>query len=135
MAELIGIPLDGGGVVVVEVGDARGLPVGLPGGSGAGRSGPDGVVPDGVVKAGRPAELVGRAVQSLEGALEPVARAARSMAATLREAGPDEVKVEFGVQLTAEAGAVITRTTGECNLQVTMCWRRDGSPTNEPPPT
>ena len=44
--------------------------------------------------------------------------------ARLREAGPDEVTVEFGLQFTAEVGAVITKTAGECNLKVTLRWER-----------
>jgi len=32
--------------------------------------------------------------------------------------------VEFGLQFTAEVGAVITKTAGECNLKVTLPWER-----------
>lgn len=109
MSELIAVPLGGGGTVIVESGNP-----------------PDG---RGVVKAGRgvpTAEAAVRAAQTLETALEPVTAAARATLAKLREAGPDEVTVEFGLKLTAEVGAVITKTTGECNLKVTLRWERTG---------
>jgi hypothetical protein len=40
---------------------------------------------------------------------------------------PDEVEISFGVQLTAETGAVIARTGVQGHLQVTVRWQR--SPT------
>lgn len=107
MTELIAVPLDGGGAIVVEVDD----PVG------------------GVVKTGRPGKIVGEATQSLEAALGSVGPAAKSVLAKLREAGPAEITVEFGLRLTAEAGAVITKTSGECNMTVQLRWSRaDGFP-------
>jgi Trypsin-co-occurring domain 1 len=108
MSELMAVPLDGGGTVLVEFGDTPS--------QGA------------VVKAGRgaapPAGVAIRAAQTLESALDPVTAAARATLTKLREAGPDEVIVEFGLKLTAEMGAVITRTAGECNLKVTLRWER-----------
>lgn len=38
---------------------------------------------------------------------------------------PDEVTIEFGVELSAEVGAVIARTAATAHLQVTLAWRRD----------
>lgn len=113
MASLVAVPLDGGGVVVVEMDEP---PTG------------------GVVKATRPGEVVGQAAASLESALTGIVPAARSVLARLREAGPEEVTVEFGVKLTAEAGAVIARTAGECNLKVTLHWDRDHGVAGEAAP-
>lgn len=76
-----------------------------------------------VVKAGR-AERMAEAVQTLEAALESVLPAAQSILAKLRQAGPHEIAVEFGVNLTVEAGAVIAKTAGGCHLKVTLHWRR-----------
>lgn len=100
MTELVAVTLEGGGAIVVEMDHAAGT----------------------VVKAGRPGEVVGRATQSLENALESVGPMAQSVLAKLRESGPQEVTVQFGLKLTAEAGAVITKTSGECNLTVTLHW-------------
>ncbi len=108
MSELMAVPLDGGGTVIVECADTPSHGT--------------------VVKAGRggasSAGVAVRATQTLELALEPVTEAARATLTKLREAGPDEVVVEFGLRLTAEVGAVITRTAGECNLKVTLRWGR-----------
>jgi hypothetical protein len=104
MTELVAVPLESGGAIVVEMDDALG----------------------GVVKAGRPGEIAGQAAQSLEAALDSVTPAAESIVAKLRKAGPHDVTVEFGLKLTATAGAVITKTTGECNLKVTLLWKGSG---------
>lgn len=102
---MIEVPLDDGEHIFVEVDDDAG-----------------------VVKAGRPGEVAAKAAQSLESALESVAPTARAVLAKVREAGPQQVTVEFGVKLSAEAGAVITRTSGECNFKVTLRWEnRDGA--------
>ena len=37
---------------------------------------------------------------------------------------PEQVEVEFGVRLNAEAGAVIARTQAEGHLQVKLTWTR-----------
>lgn len=102
MTELVAVPLENGGAIVVEMDHAQ----------------------SGVVKAGRPGEVVAQATQSLEAALESVTPAAQSILAKLREARPHGITVEFGLKLTAEAGAVITKTAGECNLKVTLYWER-----------
>ncbi|MFI9247983.1 CU044_2847 family protein [Streptomyces sp. NPDC053086] len=57
---------------------------------------------------------------TLHDALEPVTAAARATLDQLRKAGPDEVAVEFGVDLAVEAGAVITKGQAGCHLKVTL---------------
>ena len=37
---------------------------------------------------------------------------------------PDEVAVEFGVQLSAQTGAFIASVAAEANFTVSMTWRR-----------
>lgn len=102
MGELLAVPVEGGGSLVVEV-DAHEA---------------------GVVKAGRPGQVAGQAAKSLQEALAPLVPAATAMLDRLREAKPSEVTLAFGVKLTAEAGAVITKTAGECNFTVTLHWRQ-----------
>jgi hypothetical protein len=60
--------------------------------------------------------------------LESVAPAAQSILAKLRQAGPQEITVEFALMLTAEAGAVIAKSTSGCHLTVTLHWERDNEP-------
>lgn len=103
MVELVAVPLDSGGVIVVEMDHAQA----------------------GVVKAGRAGQIVGTAAQSLEAALESVTPAVQSILAKLRQSRPREVTVEFGLMLTAEAGAVIAKTASGCHLTVTLRWERD----------
>ncbi|MGH3754108.1 MAG: CU044_2847 family protein [Pseudonocardiaceae bacterium] len=100
MTELVAVKLERGGVVVVEMDHVDGA----------------------VIKAGR-ADRMAEAVQTLEAALESVTSAAQSILATLRQAGPHEIAVEFGVNLTVEAGAVIAKTAGGCHLTVTLHWK------------
>jgi hypothetical protein len=106
MADLVAVPLDNGGVIVVEMDHTEG----------------------GVVKAGRPGQIVGKAAQTLEAALESVTPAAQSILAKLRPARPHGITVELGLMLTAEAGAVIVKTASECHLKVTLHWGRDDDP-------
>lgn len=75
-----------------------------------------------MVKAGRRGQIVGRATRPLAAALDSVAPAAQSILAKLRQAYPHDITVEFGLKLAGEVGAVITQTTGECNLKVTLRW-------------
>ncbi|UUY52788.1 hypothetical protein NRK68_36650 (plasmid) [Streptomyces yangpuensis] len=105
MAPLARIPLDGGGFVLIEAPAA----------------------PDGPVKAGRVSDAIRDLPGSLEDALEPVTQAAHVALEQLRKAGPDEITVEFGVDLAVEAGAVITKTGAHCHLKVTVRWEQAGS--------
>lgn len=89
MRSLARMPLEGGGVVLFE---ASPEPV-------------DRLRPDGPVKAGRTADVIRDLPRTLEEALAPVGNAAQAVLTQLREAGPDEVEVEFGVDLSAGAGA------------------------------
>jgi hypothetical protein len=100
------IPLDGGGGVLVEQSAASW---------------------DGPVKAGRVGDAVRELPVTLDRALEPIAEAARATLEQLRKARPDEITVEFGVDLAFEAGAVITKSQAGCHLRVTMAWKSDGT--------
>ncbi len=106
MAELVAVPLEGGGVIVVDMDHAQA----------------------GVVKAGRPGQIIGKAAQTLEAALDSITPAAQSILSTLRPARPQEITVEFGLTLTAEAGAVITKVASGCHLKVTLRWDRADDP-------
>ncbi|MEV0177174.1 CU044_2847 family protein [Streptomyces sp. NPDC050803] len=104
MTPLTRIPLESGGWLLVE------------------EPGP----PDaGPVKAGRIGDTVRELPATLEGALEPVTEAARATLAQLRKARPDEITVEFGVDLAFEAGAVITKSQAGCHLKVTVAWKSE----------
>lgn len=100
------IPLDGGGFILVED--------------------PGAAWQEGPVKAGRIGDAVGELPVTLEAALAPVTAVARAALDQLRKAGPDQIAVEFGIDLAFEAGAVITKSQAGCHLKVTVSWNGDG---------
>ncbi|MFJ9517590.1 CU044_2847 family protein [Kitasatospora sp. NPDC101801] len=67
---------------------------------------------------------VERAGETFEQALAGVRAAAGAALAVFRDGSlkPDEVEIEFGVKLTAEAGALIARTAAEAHLTVRLSW-------------
>jgi hypothetical protein len=85
----------------------------------------------GVERAARVDDVVVKASQSLESALGPIRVLADAALARLGELArqPEQVEVEFGVRLNAEAGAVIARTQAEGHLQVKLTWTRPAAST------
>ncbi|MEU9286647.1 CU044_2847 family protein [Streptomyces sp. NPDC048275] len=74
-----------------------------------------------------------QAARTFEGSLEGVRAAAESALSVFRDGSlrPDSVEIEFGVKLTAEAGALIAKSAVEGHLVVKLSWspgRSDGSP-------
>ena len=107
MKHLIEFPLEDGDVIVVEVDEPE----------------PKG----GVMRAARPGEIVVKAGQTFEAALERIKPAAGTIIAKLRglHDPPDEVEVEFGLRMSADAGAVIASAGAEANYKVTLKWKRE----------
>jgi hypothetical protein len=104
MTELMRIPLERGGEVYVEAEPVAGLE-----------------------RAGRVADFVEDASQSLEQALLRV-RDAVSVAVTQfveMAEQPDEVELKFGIKLDAQAGAVIARTGLQGHFEVKLKWRHN----------
>jgi hypothetical protein len=64
---------------------------------------------------------------TLEGAPSEVRDAAAATIAQFQDMArkTDEVEIEFGVKLNAEAGAIIAKTGMEGHFQVTVRWTRD----------
>ncbi|MFB7508638.1 CU044_2847 family protein [Streptomyces broussonetiae] len=83
-----------------------------------------GVESDGPVKAGRIGDAIHDLPTSLQAALGPVTETARAALEQLRRAGPAEVEVEFGVDLSCQAGVVITKGEAACHLKIKATWRR-----------
>jgi len=71
------------------------------------------------------ASTVERAERTFESALETIRTVAEGvlgqMAGLARH--PDEVKVEFGLQLSAKAGAVLAAAAGTAHLRVELTWQ------------
>ncbi|MFE9747267.1 CU044_2847 family protein [Saccharothrix saharensis] len=81
----------------------------------------------------RGGDVIRSAATSLDDALRHVRKAASTALANFREMDvrPDEVQVEFGVKLTAQAGAVIAKTGVEGHLKIKLTWTRDLTPVRE----
>lgn len=109
MKRLVEFPLDQGGSVIVEVDDLATGPTvrGLKSGS----------------------ALVEQADKTFQDATAAVTPAARSLIAQLRsiDDAPDEVGIEFGVQLSAQTGAFIASVAGQANFKVSLTWRRQAA--------
>lgn len=78
----------------------------------------------GMQPVGRGGDAVVRAAGTFEHALAGVRSAAEAALAVLRDGTlrPDAVEIEFGVKLSAEAGALIARTTADAHLTVKLSW-------------
>ena len=111
---LVEFALEDGGTVVVEVDEPSGAPVTR--GIGKDRS-----------------TLVVEADKTFEDATAAVTPAVRSLIVRLRsiENPPDEVGIQFGVQLSAQTGAFIASVAAAANFTVSMTWRRGTPPVAE----
>ncbi|MEU3741872.1 MULTISPECIES: CU044_2847 family protein [unclassified Streptomyces] len=68
--------------------------------------------------------LLARTRMSLHEALEQVKPTLAMVAETLRELGPDEAEVEFGLKMGGETGVIIAKGTAEVNFAVRLTWNR-----------
>lgn len=80
-----------------------------------------------MVKAVRGEGVPEKAHQSFEAALEKIRPAAQTIIAKLRALHdpPDEIEVEFGLKMSAEAGAFIAAASTEANYKVTLTGKRE----------
>ena len=106
MKRLIEFPLADGGSVFIEIDEPEGA--------------------GGTVRAARPGELAEKAQVTFEEALQRIRPAAEAIVGRLRDLSdpPDQVGVEFGLKLSAAAGAIIAAVGAEANYKVTLSWRR-----------
>lgn len=61
-------------------------------------------------------------------AVAPAAEAAKVVLDKIREAGPHQVAVKFGVRASAGGNWIVTSASAECSFEITMTWSRDGEP-------
>ena len=75
----------------------------------------------------RDSKVINKASQTFEAALETVKPAASGIIAKLRKLvdPPNEIEVEFGILMSADAGAVVATAGVEANYKVTLKWKRD----------
>jgi Trypsin-co-occurring domain 1 len=89
-----------------------------------------------VVTRGGDSGLVERSHRRFEDAVERVEPAVRALVDRLARmpVAPDEIELTFGIQLSAEFGAIVTNATSTANFAITMRWTRAAVPAAEPPP-
>lgn len=106
MTQLIEFPLNDGKSIILEVEEA------YIGGD---------TIP--VASAG---EVVAKAKQTFENAMENIKPAAGVIITKLRDISdpPDEIEVEFGINLSASAGAIVANASVEANYKVKLTWKK-----------
>ena len=106
MKRLVEFPLEEGGFLLVEVD-----------------------VPEewGMIPAAISEGLPQKAQQTFEVALDKIRPAATTIIKNLRALHdpPDEIEVEFGLKMSADAGAIIAAAGIEANYKVTLTWKRE----------
>jgi hypothetical protein len=100
---VIDVPVGVGGVLRVQAADAD-LPPGLE------------------LATLRPGEVVARASESLDSALEQLRPAVDTIRRQLEALTPHEVSVEFGIVLGAETGVVVAKGTAEVHFTIGLKW-------------
>ncbi|MFJ6053974.1 CU044_2847 family protein [Streptomyces sp. NPDC092307] len=97
---------------------------------------------DGLVRVARPGQVMARASRSLAEMVTGIRPVAQSFVDGFRgmAQAPDELNLEFGLSISAEADVVISSTAAEANFKISLTWTRspsDGSttgPASDPPP-
>ena len=79
------------------------------------------------VQVSRSGDLVQKAKQTLDEAITNLKPAAEVVLQRLRslDLKPDEIAIEFGIKLSAEAGAFIASASSEANFQISMKWSKE----------
>lgn len=106
MTYVMEVPVAEGGQLLVQV-DADDLP--------------GGVRP---AARGRPGQVVAVAKKSIEEAIDQIKPAVDAVASRLKTMSADEVTVEFGLVLTAEGNAVVTKGSAEVHFTMTLAWKK-----------
>lgn len=105
MAYVIEIPVEGGGRLLVQAGpEAAELELATRG--------------VGVT--------IARARESVQAAVDQIKPGLEAVLGRLKDMAADEVTVEFGVVLGAEAGAVVAKGSAEAHFAVTLSWKKPG---------
>ena len=126
---------DGGEVAIQVVDDAPPGPVEPAGAAAPGAPGSEDGAPPGLTVRGIPSGSLptrgvvsGRLVERTQQSLDEVLAHARPAVTTLlrqvrgQDDAPDELEVEFGIQISLEVGAYIAAASSTANFRVTMRW-------------
>ncbi|MFE4534606.1 CU044_2847 family protein [Streptomyces scopuliridis] len=91
-------------------------------------------VDESLIRVGRGSRSVARAERSLAQMLDTVRPVAENFVGRLRGMAnsPDEITLEFGVSLSAEADVVIASTATAANFSVSLTWNRTDATASTP---
>jgi NTP-dependent ternary system trypsin peptidase co-occuring protein len=106
LAYLVEFPTEGGGSILVEVE----------------REGLAGFQPASV----NPGEVAAKATGSVQAAMDKLLPTVNAIGDRVKTLAPDECTVALGVKLTAEAGVIVSKATGEANFTITLKWNKAG---------
>ena len=111
MKRLVEFPSEDGGSILVEVDDN---------GPSSGGSG------GGTLRSSRPADMIERAQVTYEEAFDRIKPATESLIGRMRllPDPPDEIFVEFGIKLSAAAGAILASASADAQFTLRLTWRR-----------
>jgi hypothetical protein len=117
MKRLVEFPLEDGTSILVEVDEP-----GVSGGTGGS-----------TLRSIRPTDVIERARLTYEEAIDKMRPAALSVITHMRQLPdpPDEVAVELGISLSAEAGAFLASAAAQANLVLTLTWKSIGTPRSQ----
>ncbi|MEV8545963.1 CU044_2847 family protein [Streptomyces sp. NPDC051572] len=81
---------------------------------------------DGLVRVARPGQVVARATRSLGEMVAAVRPVAQNFVDGFQGMArrPDEISIEFGLTLSAEADLVISSTSAQANFKVALVWHK-----------
>ena len=115
MSTLVEFPVAGGGTILV-VADRDGVGSDRP-----------------AFRGGGTRDVVEKSTGTMEAAVARLRPAAEAFVEAFIDLPrrPDEVTVTFGVELSAEAGAIIASTSAKANFSVTICWKASGGKSAE----
>ena len=105
MMYLIDVPVEGGGQLLVQAGPEA---------------------PELELATRSPGVAIARAKESVQAAVDQIKPGLEVVLERLKEMAADEVTVEFGVVLGAEAGAVVAKGSAEAHFAVTLAWKKSG---------
>ncbi|MGD9658138.1 MAG: CU044_2847 family protein [Methylocystis sp.] len=102
MKQLIEFPLEKGGAILAEVDVPAGKSL-VPAATGA-------------------SGIAGKAVGTFESAIDAVRPAAISLVTKLSDLTPGVIELEFGITLSADAGAFFAATGAEAQFKIKLKW-------------
>ncbi|WP_327064605.1 hypothetical protein OG500_02010 [Kitasatospora sp. NBC_01250] len=101
----LSVPFDNGETFVVELSEGEG---------------------SGVIRASRGEGLVESSTETFEAGLVRVRHLATALLERLKDLprSPDHIRAEFGIKVTAEAGLVVAKASGDAHITLELEWSR-----------